>query len=256
MKLHERLKAARTQNNYTQQEVADKLHVSRATISSWEVGRTLPSLDCMIDLSNLYHLSLDVLLKEDMIMVHQISKEIKRKKIYKGIVCGVGLLLFVFIMVNVVWVVGLKNSYSYLDEHWQSGKKYYSFQDGDIFLTASKRSLKDQFTFNYLKKNNLWVSAYKGSGDDSDYKPHVIYDGIDFTAQVPIEKRERALYYVAIDKDGVLDITKDNPYFINDPTFIEYREYAEKFLKEHNSEFKSLCAAADKQYKLVNKISN
>lgn len=40
MELHEKLKEKRLEAKLTQKELAELLHVSRQTVSSWEVGRT------------------------------------------------------------------------------------------------------------------------------------------------------------------------------------------------------------------------
>lgn len=65
MKLSEKLKKAREQIGYSQQDVADKLNISRQSISRWENGWTYPDIENLIVLSNLYNVSLDELLKED-----------------------------------------------------------------------------------------------------------------------------------------------------------------------------------------------
>lgn len=78
----ERIKESRKQKAFTQQEVADQLHVSRSAVSNWEVGRNYPDLDLIIRLSDLLDITLDHLLREDTIMVQEISKE-QRKGIIR-----------------------------------------------------------------------------------------------------------------------------------------------------------------------------
>ena len=53
MDIGKKLKEKRLEENYTQKELAEILHVSRQTISSWEVGRTYPDLDVLIAISEL-----------------------------------------------------------------------------------------------------------------------------------------------------------------------------------------------------------
>ena len=65
MSLGEKLKEARATHKFTQQAVAEQVNVSRQTISSWETGKSYPDLDSLITLSNLYGISLDVLIKGD-----------------------------------------------------------------------------------------------------------------------------------------------------------------------------------------------
>ncbi len=61
--LPERIKFLRNKKGYTQQYVANVLGVHRSTYSYYETGKTEPSLDSIIKLSNLYNISLDRLLK-------------------------------------------------------------------------------------------------------------------------------------------------------------------------------------------------
>lgn len=53
----EKIKELRNKNKLTQQELGDKLYVSDKTISSWESGRTLPDINTLIDISNVFNIS-------------------------------------------------------------------------------------------------------------------------------------------------------------------------------------------------------
>lgn len=65
MTIGEQLTTARKTRKLTQQQVAAELHVTRQTISSWEVGRSYPDLASVLALSEFFALSLDQLLKGD-----------------------------------------------------------------------------------------------------------------------------------------------------------------------------------------------
>lgn len=56
------LKRARQEQGLTQQELADKLFVSRQTVSSWETGRNLPNLDTLAELASELQVTTDDLL--------------------------------------------------------------------------------------------------------------------------------------------------------------------------------------------------
>ncbi|MBO0442269.1 helix-turn-helix transcriptional regulator [Vagococcus fluvialis] len=76
MRLGEVLKEKRVELNLTQEEVGEKLFVTRQTISNWENGKTLLDIDSLIDIASFYDLSLDkVLLKGS-----DIVEDIKKKK--------------------------------------------------------------------------------------------------------------------------------------------------------------------------------
>lgn len=59
----ERLLMLRNQNNLTQEELAERLDVSRQSISKWELNKTLPDVDKLIQLSEMYQVSIDYLIK-------------------------------------------------------------------------------------------------------------------------------------------------------------------------------------------------
>lgn len=73
MNLGENLFKARKQSGLSQEEVAEKLGISRQTISKWELDETLPDIRQSKKLASLYHLSLDELIEFDVDL-----KEIQR----------------------------------------------------------------------------------------------------------------------------------------------------------------------------------
>ena len=65
MSLGSNLSQARKKSGLSQEEVAEKLGVSRQTISKWELDETLPDIRQSKKLSTLYHLTLDELIEVD-----------------------------------------------------------------------------------------------------------------------------------------------------------------------------------------------
>lgn len=61
MELYENLAHLRKEAGLSQQDLAERLNVSRQTISKWELGTALPSTENLIGLSRLYGVSLDFL---------------------------------------------------------------------------------------------------------------------------------------------------------------------------------------------------
>ena len=66
MELGKNLEEERESYHFTQKEVADILHVSRQTVSNWERDVSYPDLESLVYLSDLYHISVDQLLKHAM----------------------------------------------------------------------------------------------------------------------------------------------------------------------------------------------
>ncbi len=59
----ERLLQLRMEHNLTQEDVAERLDVSRQSVSKWELDKTYPDVDKLLMLSNMYQVSLDELVK-------------------------------------------------------------------------------------------------------------------------------------------------------------------------------------------------
>lgn len=79
----ENLKLLRNTFGYTQAEVADALHLCRSTYTLYELGKKLPSTDLMVDIADLYHIRLDVLIdrKTDFYIQKVFSQERSRQDV-------------------------------------------------------------------------------------------------------------------------------------------------------------------------------
>ena len=76
MEIQKRLKELRKKAGITQEQLADKLFVSRQTISNWEAGKSLPDVISIIKLSEIYNVCVDELLKEDPKVQKKIEKDV------------------------------------------------------------------------------------------------------------------------------------------------------------------------------------
>lgn len=64
MNFADKLISLRKQKNWTQEELSEYLNVSRQSISKWESGASLPELDKLVKLSQVFGVSTDYLLKD------------------------------------------------------------------------------------------------------------------------------------------------------------------------------------------------
>lgn len=65
MILGEKIMERRKKNGWSQEELAGKLNVSRQAVSKWESAMSVPDLDKILQLSEIFEVSTDYLLKED-----------------------------------------------------------------------------------------------------------------------------------------------------------------------------------------------
>ena len=131
MTLGEKITKQRKELNYTQEQLADILGVSRQSISKWESDIAYPETDKLIELGKLFDCSMDYLLKEDVTeksdvqasgfteKVEEISRKVmtdknkgKAKKILKiiGIILAVVLVIDIISMILYFGVMGTPHS--------------------------------------------------------------------------------------------------------------------------------------------------
>ena len=64
MAFHNKLYQLRKNNGLSQEELGDKLNVSRQTVSKWELGESTPDMEKLVMLSDYFNISLDELVLE------------------------------------------------------------------------------------------------------------------------------------------------------------------------------------------------
>ena len=86
MRIADKIKNARMQKGYTQEQAAENLLVSRQTISNWENGRSLPDIISIIKMSELYELSLDEMMKGDKALLKKVERDVGAVKAEKKLI--------------------------------------------------------------------------------------------------------------------------------------------------------------------------
>ncbi|MDF2609844.1 MAG: helix-turn-helix family protein [Lachnospiraceae bacterium] len=92
MELGKQIKVYRERNGLSQEKLAEKIYVSRQSISNWENEKSYPDIHNILQLSVLFHVSLDELVKGD---VDMMKNEVARNKLNfwaKGMIAGMVLM--------------------------------------------------------------------------------------------------------------------------------------------------------------------
>ncbi|GAE89777.1 helix-turn-helix domain-containing protein [Acetivibrio straminisolvens] len=107
MELGKQIKKYRNDMSLTQDELAEKVYVSRQTISNWENGKSYPDINSLVLLSEVFGTSIDNLIKGDVeIMKEQVKNEDIKKFEKLGQVFGVMLLLIVISPIPLIYFLG------------------------------------------------------------------------------------------------------------------------------------------------------
>lgn len=120
MKIGEKIKTNRQQKEWTQEQLAERLHVSRSAVSGWEVGRNYPDLETVVQISDLFEISLDELLREDVQMVKEVTKKTRMNKYLK--------LIIAFLLVMIIGYVGFNLKLRSDENHYRENLSQLGWQ--------------------------------------------------------------------------------------------------------------------------------
>nr|MBP3258739.1 helix-turn-helix transcriptional regulator [Bacilli bacterium] len=117
MKINEKIYSLRKQAGLSQEELADKLNVSRQTVSKWELGDSTPDFDKIVPLCNIFGITTEELLRDK-----KIDMEVDNNKpdVIKAALISISVLLY---FIGIVFIV--------------FGEEYLNLSDGilvPIFL--------------------------------------------------------------------------------------------------------------------------
>ena len=87
MELGKQIKMYRQEAHLSQEELANRVYVSRQTISNWENDKSYPDVNSLVLLSEIFQVSLDNLIKGDIDVMKEVIKkeEIKKLKHYGAV---------------------------------------------------------------------------------------------------------------------------------------------------------------------------
>lgn len=171
MELGKRLKDYRNLNKMSQEELADRVYVSRQTISSWENDKSYPDIHSLLMLSEIFKVSLDELVKGDIeIMKEKIDQEVigrfKKDNLIYGVLLIVCMLLIVpmnkymGIIGDIIWlsVFGITMYYAIRIERFKKENDIYTYKEIVAFQNGEK--LDDIAKAKEKKKRNYQLIIF------------------------------------------------------------------------------------------------
>ena len=105
MELARQLKAKREERGLSQDEVSKAIFVSRQTISNWENDKTYPDVQSLLLLSQLFEISIDELVRGDVVAMQQaIAEDARRMKLLSiGMLAFSGLAFLFLLVFSLAW---------------------------------------------------------------------------------------------------------------------------------------------------------
>lgn len=102
MEISNQIKKYRLESHLSQEELADKIFVTRQTISNWENGKNYPDINSIVLLSTLFGISLDILVKGDLEEMKEHIRNGDIQRFHKD-----GIIFSVLLIVTILSVVPL-----------------------------------------------------------------------------------------------------------------------------------------------------
>lgn len=199
MNIGKNLVTLRKAKTLTQEDLAEELKVSRQAISKWELGTSRPDIDNIIKLSELFSISIDELVNNEIVKTEAISIDVKPNDKKHEILVWVRRLIIVAIVlfiVNVIYkfVVLFKitsvesqykelNNYHYVITTYKDIDTYEEeecwFKDGvsKTILTKYDGNVKDK-KITYIDYNNS--IGYEENNDSSRKIPINVKEHLEF----------------------------------------------------------------------------
>ncbi|MGO1224998.1 MAG: helix-turn-helix transcriptional regulator, partial [Leuconostoc falkenbergense] len=123
MSFEQDIKQLRLQKKMTQQELADEVHVSRQTVSTWETGKNYPSLDVLRRLSDLFDVSFEkIMFGEEIDMrdkqksiAEAIDQDVSLKHRYKRLTMILGSIFVLLVLWLGMLLVGYQKGIDTID---------------------------------------------------------------------------------------------------------------------------------------------
>ena len=158
MELGKQIKVYRQEAHLSQEELANRVYVSRQTISNWENDKSYPDVNSLVLLSEIFQISLDKLIKGDIeVMKNVIQKEEIEKmnrygKIYTimlivTVVSAVPLFMWLGVWAFIPWGIIWASSMCFAfklekvkkDNDVQTYKEIVAFSDGKLLDDIQKQ---------------------------------------------------------------------------------------------------------------------
>lgn len=174
MKLNEKIFENRKKLGLSQEDLANKLDVSRQTVSKWEVGSATPEVEKIVKLSDIFNVSVDYLVKENE------EKYIKKgitinKKLIVNILLGLLVVLSIVLGINKlidITKTNLKSQYAlemintYMTNGYEVGQKHSGRILIDRELSKSNNVTLEKAEYYYYINGDDRLLKYRPYDDD------------------------------------------------------------------------------------------
>lgn len=197
MKFCDKLQKIRKENNVTQEQLADKLNVSRQAVSKWESGTAYPDTEKLIQISKIFNTSLD-----DLINDNKDSNKITNNKKFNFMETFNMIFDFISKSVNMFWSMTFSEKLKFIFEMGilVLGIFIVATVSNEAIITVIRK------IFMFMPSNVLWVIT--SIFDAILYVLWIILGCIIF---IKVFKTRYLDYYIVVNDDSVKEKIKEEP---------------------------------------------
>ena len=180
MEFGKQIKKLRQEAQLSQEELAERIYVSRQTISNWENDKSYPDVNSLVLLSETFQISLDKLIKGDIEVMKDViqKEEIEKMNRYGGIytmmliasaVSAVPLFMLLGVWALIPWGIiwGIAMYFAFMlekikkDNDVQTYKEIVAFSEGQLLDDIQKQREIGKRQFRLMKRPiKLYLSMY------------------------------------------------------------------------------------------------
>ena len=240
MNLNEKLYEHRKNKGWSQEEFAEKLNVSRQTVSKWEIGKAVPELDKLIKISDIYQISIDELVKDNIEINFDNKKTIETSEKYKKIKKVIKILILTVLIIFLLKLIIDSSIIAIRKNIIEEMSNFYKENFFNIGITRSGYVRE-----NIIKKEN--INDIKET--EREYFYYVSEDGKKFVRirdlEIDTNKPIKEIY-IDLDKEKGLDHYDDvTEIYLEDDSYCVFDDY------EFISPIRRITYALNSQYSII-----
>lgn len=164
MKFGENLKNLRKMHKLSQEDLAEKLNISRQSISKWETGEAYPEMNNLLELCKIFHCKINDLVNDNLLDVDSLDEKVKKEivslkkeeqqkmKTLSKVISVIASIGRVFFLIAIPFIVASMLLFPYLLNKLE-------IKDNELTITGSDiLSIKEEDEKIILKVNNITIA--------------------------------------------------------------------------------------------------
>ena len=159
MNLGDKISSLRKKNNFSQEDLADKVGVTRQTISKWELSETAPDINQAKTLSKIFNISLDELVCNDLnnLLVEKVSNTEKLAGIIIKILKVIGICMILFVVFIIASFILFTISFTSTDKNVSGEVSLSCNLDDQEYLYSAQYNKNFQILYS---GGDAWISNH------------------------------------------------------------------------------------------------